>query len=69
MACECEEKYKRVFPAKNEFTVYFDRDRKTVPVRWNEEGMMVCIGCGDITGRVPDAELQVLRAGAGESVA
>jgi hypothetical protein len=68
MACDCGETYKRTFPARNEFKVYFDRDYKTVPVWWGENLLYVCICCGDITGRVPDRELQVLKAGAGESM-
>jgi hypothetical protein len=69
MSCDCEEKYQRVFDATNEYAVYFDGDRKTVPLRWKAQGLYVCIACGNITSRVPDAELQQLRAGAGDSVA
>jgi hypothetical protein len=65
MSCECGEKFQRVFDAENVFKVYFDGERKTIPLEWTEEGMSVCIGCGDITSRVPDAALQELRRGAG----
>jgi hypothetical protein len=66
MSCECREKFQRVFDATTEFAVYFDRERgQTLPLLWKQEGMSVCISCGDITSRVPDAELQELRRGAG----
>jgi len=48
-----------------EFAVHFDEGRRTLPLLWKQEGMSVCIHCGDITSRVPDAELQELRRGAG----
>jgi hypothetical protein len=71
MPCDCGERFQRVFDSTNEFTVFFDAERRTVPIRWKQEGMAVCINCGDITSRVPDVELQELRRGAGgdESVA
>jgi len=65
MACDCGERFQRVFDATTEFAVYFDAERKTVPLLWKQKGMTVCINCGDITSRVPEAELQELRRGAG----
>ena len=65
MSCDCGERFQRVFPATTEFGVYFDAEHRTVPLRWNEERMIVCINCGNITSRVPEAELQELRRGAG----
>lgn len=65
MSCDCGERFQRVFDSTTGFTVYFDAERRTVPIRWNEGGLRVCINCGDITIRVPDAELLELRRGAG----
>jgi hypothetical protein len=65
MSCECGERFQRVFDAENAFKVYFDAERKTVPLEWTEEGIRVCINCGELTIRVPDRELQELRRGAG----
>jgi hypothetical protein len=71
MSCDCGERFQRIFDSTNEFAVYFDAQRRTAPLLWKQEGLSVCINCGDITSRVPDAELQELRRGAGgdESVA
>jgi hypothetical protein len=65
MSCDCGEGFQRVFDSTNEFTVYFDAERRTDPIRWKQEGMTVCIACGEIAIRVPDIELQELRLGAG----
>lgn len=65
MSCECGERFQRVFDAENVFKVYFDGERKTIPIQWKQEGVRVCINCGDMTSRVPDVELQELRRGAG----
>ena len=32
---------------------------------WKQEGITVCINCGNITSSVPEVELQELRRGAG----
>jgi len=66
MACDCGEQFQRVFDSENLFTVYFDAERQTIPIQWKEEGIRVCIGCGDMTSRVPDNVLLELRKGAGE---
>jgi hypothetical protein len=63
--CDCGERFQRVFDSANEFTVYFDAERRTAPIRWKEDGLRVCVNCGEITIRVPDVELQELRRGAG----
>lgn len=65
MSCDCGEQFQRVFPATTEFKVYFDAQRKTVPLLWKQEEMIVCINCGNIFSSVPEAELQELRRGAG----
>jgi hypothetical protein len=65
MSCECGERFQRVFDAENVFKVYFDGERKTIPIEWKQEGVHVCINCGDMTSRVPEIELQELRRGAG----
>ncbi len=65
MPCDCGEKFQRLFDATTKVTVYFDAERKTVPLVWKQEGMTVCINCGDIASRVPEAELKELRRGAG----
>jgi hypothetical protein len=65
ISCDCGGKFQRIFDATANVTVYFDGERKTVLLVWMQEGMTVCINCGDITTRVPDAELQELRRGAG----
>lgn len=65
MRCDCGDRFQRVFDATTDFAVYFDAERRTDPLVWRQEGMSVCINCGEITSRVPDAELQELRRGAG----
>jgi hypothetical protein len=65
MACNCGERYQRVFDSENLFKVYFDAERQYAPIEWKEEGIRVCIGCGDMTSRVPDSALLELRRGAG----
>jgi hypothetical protein len=45
MACACGEKLHRVFPASNNFAVYFDAKRKTFPVSWRSEELAVCLSC------------------------
>ena len=66
MACACGEQYQRTFPASVQHTVYFDQSGQTSPMQWTQDTLRVCINCGDITSRVPNAELQVLREGAGD---
>jgi hypothetical protein len=65
MPCDCDVRFQRVFDATTDFAVYFDAERKTVPLLWRQEGMTVCISCGDISSRVPATELRELRRGAG----
>jgi hypothetical protein len=65
MSCDCGERFQRVFDATTDFALYFDAERRTAPLLWKQDGMTVCVNCGDITNRVPDAELQELRRGAG----
>ena len=69
MACTCDEKYKRVFPATVEYAVYFDADRKCEPVLWKQEDIFVCLGCGEMRAFVPGREFLELKAGGGESAA
>lgn len=69
MRCDCGEQQRRIFPAAIDYTVYFDADRGTVPLRWTEDALSVCVGCGEISGLVPGAVLRDLKAGGGESVA
>lgn len=66
MACDCGERFQMVFKADNRFSVYFDEDRKANPLQWTEGQLCVCIQCGRIDTGVPDAELQILRNGAGD---
>jgi hypothetical protein len=65
MSCDCGERFQRVFDATIEFAVYFDGERRTAPLLWKQEGITVCINCGNITSSVPEVELQELRRGAG----
>jgi hypothetical protein len=65
MPCECGENFQRVFDSTITFAVYFDAAHKIAPLLWKQQGITVCIRCGEITSRVPDAELQEIR----ESVA
>jgi hypothetical protein len=67
MSCACGEKYQRTFPAKAQYTVFLDRDRKASPVQWAEDTLAICVMCGDVTGIVPAPELEVLRRAGGES--
>jgi hypothetical protein len=69
MRCDCGEQQRRTFQATIDYTVYFDSDRTTVPLRWREDALIVCIGCGEISGLVPGRVLLDLKAGGGESVA
>lgn len=71
MACNCGEKFQRVFDSENLFKVYFDAGRQTIPIEWKQEGIHVCIFCGEMASRVPGNALLELRRGAGgeESVA
>jgi hypothetical protein len=69
MACACGEQFQRTFPVTVQYTVYFDQSGQASPVRWTQDRLRVCINCGEITGSVPNAELQVLREGAGETAA
>jgi len=43
MSCDCGERFQRIFDATNLFTVYFDAERKTMPLHWKQEGMSVYI--------------------------
>jgi|HubBroStandDraft_5_1064220.scaffolds.fasta_scaffold140622_2 hypothetical protein len=65
MSCDCGERFERIFDATIEFAVYFDGERRTVPLLWKQQGITVCINCGNIMSGVPEAELQELRRGAG----
>jgi hypothetical protein len=69
MACNCGDQFQRVFDSENLFTVYFDAERKdseNSPIKWKEEGLRVCLSCGEMTSRVSDsAALLELRRGAG----
>jgi len=69
MACPCGERYQRTFPATVQHTVYFEQNRRTSPVQWTEDTLSLCINCGEINSRVPNAELQVLLEGAGDPAA
>lgn len=66
--CQCKENFRTKFPAANVFTIYLTGDRKGAPVQWLEDNFMVCILCGEITARVPEAELGILRQSVGESI-
>jgi hypothetical protein len=69
MTCSCGEQYKKIFPATVDYAVHFDADRKTSPLRWTQEDLCVCIGCGETRSLVPGRELLELKAGGGESAA
>ena len=59
------ETFQRVFDSENLFKVYFDAERRTAPIEWKEDGIRVCIGCGEMTSCTPDSVLLELRRGAG----
>ena len=63
--CDCGEEHQREFPAKVQYSVYFDRDQRS-PVSWVQSEIRVCVACGHISNAVPEAELQELRLGAGD---
>jgi len=67
MMCSCGEQHQRIFPAKIQYSVYFDANRRTVPAGWMQDELCVCLACGHIDSTVPDAELNELRMGAGET--
>jgi hypothetical protein len=69
MACNCGAQSQRVFDSENYFKAYVDGERGTHPLEWKQEGLRVCIGCGEITISVPNVELLELRRCAGESAA
>jgi len=71
MRCDCAEQQRRVFPAEIKFKVYLDADpeHRIPPLQWEQNELVVCIGCGEISGLVEGRILMELRAGAGESVA
>ena len=66
MACGCGEKFQRVFPAQNNFAVYFDAQRTTTPASWRSNELAVCLCCGEITASVPADVLSELRRDAAE---
>ena len=66
MACECEVAFLRTFPGKVKYSVSFAVDREAAPVQWSGSGLTVCIRCGEVSYRVPDDVLDLLREGAGE---
>ncbi len=59
MACECDEKYLRVWPAKNTFSVCLSKE--TVPIQWNQQQLYFCVFCGDIKANIPPDAFQVIR--------
>ncbi len=61
MVCGCGEQFQRVFPAANNFAVYFDAKRITFPVSWRSEEVAVGLCCGEIVASVPNAALEELR--------
>jgi hypothetical protein len=63
MMCSCGEQHHRTFPARIQYSVYFDANRRTVPAVWTQEELWVYLACGNISSAVPDAELNELRAG------
>jgi hypothetical protein len=68
MACDCGHEHQREFPASVSYSVYFDRGRKTIAAQWTADSLFVCVNCGEISSRIPDQEIGVLREGGGESV-
>lgn len=65
MICGCGEQYQMVFPATIAFSIQLSRDPTATGVEWKESRLVICLACGDIIGRVPDAELQVFRSASG----
>jgi hypothetical protein len=60
MACECGEKYQRVYPAKNSFSIYLSVNPVS-KLDWNRDKIFFCISCGDISSDMPVEILQALR--------
>ncbi len=60
MACECGEKYLRVWPAKCDFSVSLGKD-PVAPLRWNDKSLHFCRFCGDIKASIPPDVLQVIQ--------
>ena len=69
MACNCREQSQSVFDSENYFKVYVDGERGTHPLEWKQEGLRVCISCGEVTISVPEKELLELRRSAGGAAA
>jgi hypothetical protein len=59
MACECDEKYLRVWPAENNFSVRLGKE--VDPLRWNDQKLHFCVLCGDIKASIPPDVFQVIR--------
>ncbi len=66
MSCNCGDKYQRVFPANNNFSVRLSVHPAATPLIWKTDKLFVCIECGDVAGRVPDDVLLVFRKSDGE---
>jgi hypothetical protein len=60
MACECDEKYLRVWRECN-FSVRLGKDREATPLSWKDQELHFCVFCGDIKVRIPSDVLQVIQ--------
>ncbi len=60
MACECGEKYQRVYPAKINFSIYLSL-KPASELNWNRDTIFFCIFCGSISSDIPVEILQSLR--------
>jgi predicted AlkP superfamily phosphohydrolase/phosphomutase len=61
MACECGEKYLRVYPARNNYSVSLCKEPQAAPLQWHDEKLSFCVLCGDITARMPQDVLKVIQ--------
>jgi hypothetical protein len=65
--CNCGLESRRVCPATCSFSVYLDAQRNAAPVVWkSSKRVSICLSCGEIVGRVPQSELQLLAGASGE---
>ncbi len=60
MACECDEKFRRVYDARNSFSILLSRNPES-KLDWKSDKVFLCIFCGDNSFDMPAEILQSLR--------
>jgi hypothetical protein len=60
MACECDERHQRVYPARNSFSILLSVNPES-KLDWTSDKVSLCLYCGDNCFNIPMEIIQALR--------